>query len=100
MNNIFVFIYCYCLLLLSWQCSAQINEGKQEDTDRQAVYAGQFYPGSKGELTNTLGDFFRQVDKKQSDSGVAALISPHAGYPYSGKVAASAYNQQIGRAHV
>lgn len=93
MKNIFIFISCYWLLLLSWQCSAQVNEREQDNADRQAVFAGQFYPENKGELTTTIRKFFSQADKKQSDGAVAALISPHAGYPYSGKVAASAYNQ-------
>lgn len=93
MKHSVIYISCFWFLFLSWQCSAQIKEGEQDAVDRQAVFAGQFYPRDKGELRAMLKDFFSQAPKKQSQAGVAALISPHAGYPYSGKVAASAYNQ-------
>ncbi len=62
---------------------------------REAQFAGQFYPEDKLELEMQLQKYF--VEASSQDNSVAdklvlrALISPHAGYIFSGKVAASAY---------
>lgn len=57
---------------------------------REAVVAGQFYPGNASELSTTIRVF---LDEARTQEGPApkALIVPHAGYIYSGPVAASAY---------
>jgi AmmeMemoRadiSam system protein B len=57
---------------------------------REAVVAGQFYPGNASELSTTIRVF---LDEAQTEVGPApkALIVPHAGYIYSGPVAATAY---------
>jgi AmmeMemoRadiSam system protein B/AmmeMemoRadiSam system protein A len=93
MKDLTTIISCLWFLLTAWHCSAQVKDGQKDAVDRQAVFAGQFYPDDAGELKSTLKDFFSQAVNKQSNTGVAALIAPHAGYPYSGQVAASAYNQ-------
>jgi AmmeMemoRadiSam system protein B len=51
---------------------------------RQAVVAGQFYPASASELRSMLKGLVDERAKKQDAIG---LISPHAGYIYSGAVA-------------
>jgi hypothetical protein len=57
---------------------------------REPAVAGQFYPGKASELSATIRLFFEKV---QGAEGPApkALIVPHAGYSYSGPVAATAY---------
>ncbi len=57
---------------------------------RNAAVAGLFYPGSAIELGDTVQ---RLLDGAPSGQGPApkALIVPHAGYVYSGPVAATAY---------
>jgi AmmeMemoRadiSam system protein B len=57
---------------------------------REPAVAGQFYPGNATELGATIRTFFDEV---QAPKGPApkALIVPHAGYIYSGPVAATAY---------
>jgi len=61
--------------------------------DRQPAVAGQFYPGDEGELRSTLKDLFSHAAPSKGIQNTAALISPHAGYVFSGGVAASAFNQ-------
>ena len=56
---------------------------------REPVVAGQFYPGSKNALSKTLEEFFKE---KRSPLEIKAAVVPHAGYIYSGKVAASLYS--------
>lgn len=58
-------------------------------TVREAAVADMFYPADPAELDRQLDDF---LDKAGDDHEPAlALIVPHAGYIYSGPVAASAY---------
>ncbi len=57
---------------------------------RPAAVAGAFYPGGPKELDATVQFHLSQVER--ADSPVPkAIIAPHAGYIYSGPVAASAY---------
>lgn len=59
---------------------------------REAAFAGQFYPADTNELTQTLEELFEEA-KPNNTKHPRALIVPHAGYIFSGKVAASSYNQ-------
>jgi len=61
-------------------------------TDRQPVAAGRFYPADKEDLTKMLVTLFQDCKKSKSDLGIRAIIAPHAGYIFSGKIAASAYS--------
>ncbi|MEW6051920.1 MAG: AmmeMemoRadiSam system protein B [Candidatus Zixiibacteriota bacterium] len=58
---------------------------------RKPAVAGKFYPANPVELTKTIASFFAEVDKTPVGGRPLGLIAPHAGYPYSGKVAAKAY---------
>ncbi len=57
---------------------------------REPAVAGQFYPGNASELRTAIRVFFEDVPVKPSPAP-KALIVPHAGYIYSGPVAATAY---------
>jgi hypothetical protein len=59
-------------------------------TTRSAAVAGMFYPGGTNELRITVNKLLLQG--KQTSIAPRAIIAPHAGYIYSGTVAASAYN--------
>lgn len=74
--------------------SAKGQSGKEASTtiDRQACVAGQFYPGNAGELRSELEVFFDKA-LPRSDKNPLAIISPHAGYVFSGQVAANSFNQ-------
>ena len=51
---------------------------------REPVVAGQFYPASPRELRSMIASM---VDEKAVKKEVIGVVSPHAGYPYSGPVA-------------
>jgi hypothetical protein len=57
----------------------------QQSEIRRPVVAGQFYPSSATALKNQIDSF---VDKKIDKIDALACMLPHAGYMYSGKVAA------------
>ena len=87
--------------------SETVEQGKV----RPAAVAGRFYPRDPVELRNLINDMLAQVAPatgRESEplaaasgagvppallSGPKALIAPHAGYPYSGPIAASGYAQ-------
>jgi hypothetical protein len=54
---------------------------------RAPVVANRFYPGNPDELAGTIGSMVPPVDAGKKQEAVA-VISPHAGYVYSGPVAA------------
>jgi len=67
-------------------------ENKGVNFDRQPAVAGQFYPSNSEKLHQEVLDLLMSAEPKTS-TNVRAIICPHAGYIYSGKVAASAFNQ-------
>jgi MEMO1 family protein len=58
---------------------------------RQAQVAGSWYPGDKEHLVPYLEEIFAEAKPPKVEGKVMALISPHAGYRYSGKAAATGY---------
>jgi MEMO1 family protein len=58
---------------------------------RPAAVAGLFYPGEPAGLARTLDDLLNRAESANQTAVPKALIAPHAGYVYSGPIAASAY---------
>ena len=63
---------------------------------RKPAVAGSFYPSSEKEIRSMLGDWLHLSD--ENAAAPQALIVPHAGYVFSGEVAASAFSR-IPRGH-
>ncbi len=63
---------------------------------RHAGVSGQFYPSEPPLLKKQIRTFLDQ-SRFKTDPAVRAIIVPHAGYPYSGQVAAEAYRTVVGR---
>lgn len=61
-------------------------------TIRDAAVAGTFYPSSKIELELLVQNLLQRANPIVKSLRPQAIISPHAGYIYSGEVAASAYS--------
>jgi len=57
---------------------------------RKPAVAGHFYPGTAGELSTTVQTLLGRL-QEPAGPPPKALIVPHAGYIYSGPVAATAY---------
>jgi AmmeMemoRadiSam system protein B len=62
------------------------------NTLRKSVIAGSWYPGAPSILRRDIENYFNSVPYLELEGEVVGLIAPHAGYTYSGQVAASAYN--------
>ncbi len=63
---------------------------------RPPAVAGRFYPGDADELRRTIDELL--ADASGSATPTKALIVPHAGYVYSGPIAANAYASVKSRA--
>lgn len=69
-------------------------------TVRESAIAGTWYPGSAPALRRTIEDYLSRVNPVQAPGKVMALVSPHAGYTYSGATAAHAFAQVRGADYV
>ena len=63
------------------------NKGEQAAKVRPPAVAGAFYPSDPAELARVIDGFLAKATAPPVDN-LIALIAPHAGYPYSGPVAA------------
>ncbi|MCX5801885.1 MAG: AmmeMemoRadiSam system protein B [Candidatus Eisenbacteria bacterium] len=75
-------------------CSSSETSGrsqKEVGKVRKPAVAGTFYPGQPTELRQTLEGFLRNVAPAQTSGKVIGIVCPHAGYAYSGQVAAYSY---------
>jgi AmmeMemoRadiSam system protein B len=59
---------------------------------RPAAVAGSFYPADPGELARLVDHLLAAVPPVPDAVPPVALVAPHAGYRYSGAVAAAAYS--------
>jgi len=94
MKNNKLTIWLLFFFFLHIRCESQIQNINSSigRHDRTPAVAGSFYPSDKTELITELQNYFAHAIKP-SNKFVNAIIAPHAGYIYSGQVAASAYNQ-------
>lgn len=63
---------------------------------REAAVAGLFYPADKKSLSTMIDSFLARADAPPLEN-VRGLVSPHAGYEFSGPIAAYGYKQLVGR---
>ncbi|MFN8206446.1 MAG: AmmeMemoRadiSam system protein B [Bacteroidales bacterium] len=95
-----------CLLFVLMATSVQCNTTSRKPMNydysetggdsvfvRKPAVAGSFYPSSPAELKSFIRSASLAGVQRSSNLLVRALIVPHAGYVFSGGVAASAYNQ-------
>ncbi|MCZ6767348.1 MAG: AmmeMemoRadiSam system protein B [bacterium] len=59
---------------------------------RKSAVAGTFYPGDSGTLKETVDELLASIGSVDSPGPPKVLLSPHAGYLYSGPVAAHGFN--------
>jgi len=86
------------LLLCATGCGAEGGDGnvkaeRQETVGevRHPVVAGAFYPGDPQSLADDVDGFLDAAGTQELDGEIVGIISPHAGYVYSGAVAGRAY---------
>lgn len=63
---------------------------------REPAVSGAFYPGNSKELSKTIDELLSSANKHEIDGRLVALLAPHAGYVYSGQIAAESFKQVEG----
>jgi len=66
---------------------------------RPAQVAGHFYPANPDKLKKEIGLLLDVTKPKEKIEKIFGIVSPHAGYIYSGKTAAHAYNLLKGKTY-
>ncbi|MBI4343902.1 MAG: AmmeMemoRadiSam system protein B, partial [Candidatus Omnitrophica bacterium] len=66
---------------------------------RQAQVAGQFYPAKAEELRALVAHLLEASGNAVLPGKPRILIAPHAGYPYSGSIAAAGFRQLKGKTY-
>jgi AmmeMemoRadiSam system protein A len=64
---------------------------------RQPAVAGLFYPKDKADLSRAIDAYLAAAKNEPLGGELKALVCPHAGYAYSGPVAAYGYRLLVGR---
>jgi MEMO1 family protein len=67
------------------------------DEVKEPAVAGAFYPADRNELVRAVDGYLANAPAATAGGRLIALIAPHAGYMYSGQVAAYSYRQLTGR---
>jgi AmmeMemoRadiSam system protein B/AmmeMemoRadiSam system protein A len=83
--------YLIIAVLVSF-CTATVFS-QEALQNRKPYAAGRFYTNNPAELKAQLQELFAKSVKKKTGNRPLAIIAPHAGYIFSGEVAASAFNQ-------
>jgi len=63
---------------------------------RESIAAGSFYPGDSDKLQHQINEFLDNAELSDIEN-IKAIVCPHAGYIYSGQVAAYSYRQISGK---
>lgn len=101
LSRIFSFLSLINLLFFI-NCNAQpekevAKEAMNTQEIRKAVVAGSWYTGDPEDLQQEISNYLENAKIADIDGEIIALISPHAGYAYSGYTAANAYKQVKGK---
>jgi len=93
MSKVFLF-YLSLIFILNSGCTKPSHAQKI----RQPAVAGAFYPADSSALRKMAQGFLSRAKAPRVSEPLIAAVSPHAGYIYSGPVAAETYAQLRGRA--
>ena len=85
------------LAIISSSCSAQDSPDPKTISHRPATAAGMFYPSNADELRIMIEKYIGSDKPVMSENEIFGIVSPHAGYVYSGLVAGKAYKEIKGR---
>ena len=83
-NYLFVIVLHFFIILSPGLCLSQA----ETCVVRPPAVAGKFYPASQTALRKQISGFLDDVPEKRPGGKILAAVAPHAGYTYSGAVAA------------
>lgn len=81
------------VLIVGWGSKWSFASDHAGTKVRPSAVAGMFYPGKPEELRHRAIAFLKDAGGVDMPGKIRGLVSPHAGYVYSGIVAAAGYRQ-------
>jgi AmmeMemoRadiSam system protein B/AmmeMemoRadiSam system protein A len=88
-NGVFFFLVFFFFLSLM-----------SEEKVREYLKTGDWYPSGKSELSDLMNQLFSRAEKVDIPGNIVGIVSPHAGFAYSGLCAAMAYRQLEGNPQI
>jgi hypothetical protein len=76
---------------------ASQNTHAKTDYVREPAVAGQFYEGNPEKLKKIIEEYLEKADAPPLPGTLIGFMEPHAGYVYSGPIAAYGYKHLLGR---
>lgn len=92
-KHIYLFIAFLIIFIIIFAYTSTNNLTFEKKKVRTAVVAGSWYPSDKADLEASIKKYFSNVNKAELNGTIRALIVPHAGYSFSGQIAAAAFRQ-------
>jgi MEMO1 family protein len=89
-STVFFALFCVVMLLSLY------SNASAEDNIREPAAAGSFYPSSESELRAMITKYLAAAPDEKPSGDIIAAVAPHAGYVYSGAVAARTFKQLAG----
>ena len=90
-GNRILFVISLCICLIFSACSSSAQDIKKPNV------SGSFYPANPKELSEKIDSYLNKAILPEIDGDVIAIISPHAGYVYSGAVASYGFKTIEGK---
>ena len=87
----FIWFLTFCTALVALTPTLLMAQKTAMLVNRQPAVAGAFYSSDKHALELSLRNLFSEAKPAKLEGKIQCMIVPHAGYPYSGMVAASGY---------
>ncbi len=91
-KRVALFIFTVILFPFTVSASGTGKGNKMEKEIRMPSVAGQFYSGDAIKLRSEIEQMLSNASGTRVTGKITALVSPHAGYMYSGQVAAFGYS--------
>lgn len=88
-----IFLALCAAVTLLFVSSLAADAGQSGAVVKKAAFAGSFYPADRHELETLVDRYLKNAASEgcEGSPGTFAVIAPHAGYVYSGQVAACSY---------
>lgn len=90
-------LFLFLTLILLTACAKQQATNDMPKKIRQPAVAGQFYPNEPGAITDKIQKYLKQAPEQKIEDRLKAIMVPHAGYDFSGLVAAYAFKRLAGK---
>lgn len=88
----------FFIVAVLWTGFFTAFNGTAAEDFRQPAVSGSFYPDDSAALSKMVRKMISDARDQEIDGRILGLVAPHAGYVYSGEIAAAAYKQVEGKA--